>query len=170
MWKDTNGSLTLEAAIILPFFLAFILALAGFIDAAKTEMAVQAAASETVKQLAHHYAPLDQLREGMVDQGDEIFHDVWESMPPALSQGIRVLVDLAEEEAAAHLLEPLVHYYASDDLNIERLTIQHVRLPRIGSRQHAYLSVEVCYEWRYPVPFLHIEKTIFKKAVERVWR
>ncbi|WP_058304338.1 TadE/TadG family type IV pilus assembly protein [Gorillibacterium timonense] len=53
--------MTLEAALILPFFLLFVLGLHVLIRLSVTEAKVQAAASESVKEIATHYAPVDRL-------------------------------------------------------------------------------------------------------------
>lgn len=51
----------MEAALLLPFFLLFVLALHALIRLSVTEAKVQAAASESVKEIATHYAPVDRL-------------------------------------------------------------------------------------------------------------
>ncbi|WP_438432872.1 hypothetical protein [Gorillibacterium sp. sgz500922] len=53
--------MTLEAAILLPFFLAFLLALHALLRLSIVEIKVQGAASETVKEVSTHYAPIDRL-------------------------------------------------------------------------------------------------------------
>jgi hypothetical protein len=59
--RNIRGSLTLEAAILLPFFLAFLLALHALLRLSVVEAKVQSAASETTKEIATHYEPVDRL-------------------------------------------------------------------------------------------------------------
>lgn len=63
MGKDgsEDGSLVLEAALALPFFLVFLLAMNCFLRLAVVESKLQAAASESVKQIATHFGPVDLL-------------------------------------------------------------------------------------------------------------
>ncbi|MEO3944583.1 TadE family protein [Gorillibacterium sp. CAU 1737] len=61
LFRSASGSLTLEAALVLPLFLVFVLAMHALIRLSIAEVKVQAAASETVKEIATHYAPVDRL-------------------------------------------------------------------------------------------------------------
>jgi hypothetical protein len=56
-----EGGIVLEAAIVLPLFLAFILFLVGFIQLSLAEMALQSAVSDTTKVIAANMYPLDLL-------------------------------------------------------------------------------------------------------------
>lgn len=57
-WSDDRGSMTLEAALILPFFMAFVFALTAMIQLSVAELALQSAVSETAKQIAAHLHPV----------------------------------------------------------------------------------------------------------------
>jgi len=59
--SNQRGGVTLEAALIMPIFLAFVLALAMFIRLAVTEMALKSAAVETTKIVATHMYPVELL-------------------------------------------------------------------------------------------------------------
>lgn len=59
--KQESGGLALEAALVLPLFLAFVLALQAFIQISVAELALQTAVSETTKQLAAGMYPVQQL-------------------------------------------------------------------------------------------------------------
>jgi|GEM_PF-1844894 len=56
-----RGSLTVEAALIFPFFLAFMIGMVNFINIAVVYIAMDHAVSETVKQVAAHSYPLKHL-------------------------------------------------------------------------------------------------------------
>ncbi|MBP1155493.1 MULTISPECIES: pilus assembly protein [unclassified Paenibacillus] len=63
--KDQQGSIVLEAALTLPFFIAFVTLLTAFIRLSLTEMALQSAVSESAKVIAANMYPVEQLyREG----------------------------------------------------------------------------------------------------------
>ena len=61
--KGQEGVFTLEAMVILPFFLAFVLSLVSMIQLAVTQWALEAAAVETGKQIAAHWYPVRLLAE-----------------------------------------------------------------------------------------------------------
>jgi len=58
--KDA-GSFTIEAAIILPFFISFVLILYSFIQIAAAQIALQSAVFETNEQIATHMYPVKLL-------------------------------------------------------------------------------------------------------------
>ncbi|MEC0212110.1 TadE/TadG family type IV pilus assembly protein [Paenibacillus ehimensis] len=59
--KEQRGSITLEAALVLPFFLAFLLLLIAFIRVSLAEMALQSAVSESAKVIAANMYPVELL-------------------------------------------------------------------------------------------------------------
>lgn len=52
--RDAEGSLTIEASVVLPVFLAILLLLINLVNISITFIAVDHAVSETVKQMAGH--------------------------------------------------------------------------------------------------------------------
>jgi hypothetical protein len=56
-----EGGIVLEAALVLPLFLSFVLLLVGFIQVSLAEMALQSAVSDTTKVIAANMYPLDLL-------------------------------------------------------------------------------------------------------------
>ncbi|MDF2657543.1 MAG: tadE [Paenibacillus sp.] len=58
---DEHGGVTLEATLAMPFFLAFVLALICMIKLTVADMALQNAATETVKQMAASAYPVQLL-------------------------------------------------------------------------------------------------------------
>lgn len=61
--SDEQGGITLEATLALPFFIAFVLALLCMIKLTVADMALQNAATETVKQMAANAYPVQLLAE-----------------------------------------------------------------------------------------------------------
>lgn len=59
--EDERGSVSLEATLALPFFLAFVLALLCLVKLTVSDMALQHAVSETVKQMAASAYPVQLL-------------------------------------------------------------------------------------------------------------
>jgi len=59
--RGANGGITLEAAIIMPMFIAFVFVLILFVRLAVTEIALKSAAVETTKLVAAHLYPVELL-------------------------------------------------------------------------------------------------------------
>ncbi|WP_256865243.1 TadE/TadG family type IV pilus assembly protein [Paenibacillus sp. 32352] len=61
-WRDDQeGGIVLEAALVLPLFLSFILVLIAFIQISLAEMALQSAVTDTTKVVAANMYPVDLL-------------------------------------------------------------------------------------------------------------
>lgn len=58
MIKRTEGSITVEAAIVVPAIIMFVLFMASLIQIAAAELALQSAVSETAKSAAAHWEPV----------------------------------------------------------------------------------------------------------------
>lgn len=59
--SESEGSFTLEAAVVFPVFLGFMIFLINFINVAMVYLAMDHAVSETVKQIAAHAYPLQKI-------------------------------------------------------------------------------------------------------------
>jgi hypothetical protein len=58
MIKQTEGSITVEAAIVLPAMIVFVMFMASLIQIAAVEVALRSAVSETAKSTAAHWEPV----------------------------------------------------------------------------------------------------------------
>lgn len=61
--KDQEGGIVLEAALVLPLFLSFILVLIAFVQISLAEMALQSAVTDTTRVIAANMYPVDLLYE-----------------------------------------------------------------------------------------------------------
>ncbi|WP_010273527.1 TadE/TadG family type IV pilus assembly protein [Paenibacillus senegalensis] len=89
-WSREEGGVALEAALTLPFFLAFIIALNCFIQISIAETALKTAVMETTKQLAANMYPVEVIY-------DEI---VTRSEGTAAGKQIREVIDKARKAQA----------------------------------------------------------------------
>lgn len=60
-FRDIRGSLTTEAALMLPGFIAFGLSLVCLVGLGRAELALQSAVSETAKSIAAHWYPVQMI-------------------------------------------------------------------------------------------------------------
>jgi hypothetical protein len=68
MIKQTEGSITIEAAIVLPAMMIFVMFMAGLIQIAAAEVALRSAVSETAKTTAAHWEPVRMVYRGAKEQ------------------------------------------------------------------------------------------------------
>jgi len=113
MLKGERGGVTLEAALLLPFFLAFVLTLATLIRLAVAEMALHAAAAETTKMIASHLYPVGLLLEEAKSKFGEsrIGQGIYEVLDRA--ESARNGIEQAEQfvdDYAAWIPEPVVQF------------------------------------------------------------
>lgn len=167
-----GGSITLEAALALPFFLTMILALMATVQVAITEIALQTAVSETAKQIAHHYEPVHWLQQ----KGEEAKTVAIEKskLPSEIRPWLEPLLDQAADAALDHVLpllfRPLVQLAADGQvLDKERLKVLSVKLPHPTERRQGYLELEAEYRMPLRLPFIQKEIILRKKAWEKAW-
>lgn len=63
IWRRSDGGIALEAALVMPLFLGFILALASMIKLTMTDLALQRALTETTKPIVAYAYPAELLAE-----------------------------------------------------------------------------------------------------------
>lgn len=167
-----EGSITLEAALTLPFFLTFILALVTIVQVAITEIALQAAVSETAKQVAHHYEPVHWLQQKSGEIADETLAriDMPAEVRPWVEQLLGEAANIALDHTLPYVFRPLVRLAADGDvLDKERLHVVSVKLPHRSDRRQGYLELEAEYRMPLRLPFINQEIVLRKKAWERAW-
>lgn len=199
-WRhDEQGSLTLEAALILPWFLAFVLALMALIQLSVADISLRTAVSETAQQISTHMYPVqvafEQLkgikavkntmeivkifeeRRKRAEEKGELSDDVtmWISIPiltavVEIKQAVEDGYKSLEASMANTAMKPLVLAYADKTiLDEEKLEIVKVDLPRFIDKSRAYIGIEAQYKQKLFVPFFDITVNIRKKSYERVW-
>ncbi len=183
IFKKEKGSIVLEATLILPFIIIFILILTSFIRISIVEMELENAGSETVKQVAHHIYPViilyNELKEKNIDSDQE-------SLPENLSSGKGnnvALTELLEKidifSAAAFqgelillksLLQPILDANTNDKLiRFQDYQLVNIRLPAALGGRGDNFAIELRYDLALKVPFLSQSLTIIKEFEERIW-
>lgn len=157
----------MEAALIMPFFLVFIIAIANIVHVIIVEAALQSAAHETVKQAAAHIYPVYILHQhadipSIIRPMEEAMDKLPSFLRESLSGGMN--------DAAKAALLPLVKAYANSRwLDLDRLQVVEAEFPDFSDRTKATFALTIRYEYRMVVPFFAKEWSIEKRAAERVW-
>lgn len=186
--NDHRGSITLEAALVMPFFVAFILVMIALVKVAMLQMALQGAVNETVKQLATHAYPayvmqadlIDKI--GATDSGKAFLENVdsagqaWNDLKGFESNlqdwGVNLNITGPVEETIKQFVqaiscaaaEVVVETYAgSSVLNPDNLTVSRVAF------NNELLGIEAQYQYKMVVPFFKPDIVLRAQATEKLW-
>ncbi|WP_284139662.1 MULTISPECIES: TadE family protein [unclassified Virgibacillus] len=189
LFRKEDGSITLEAAMVLPFFMLFIVFLAMLIRLAVADMALYKAASETSEILVSYAYPADVVKSTATDfinnkiQSIEREHDV--NLSEAMNwanegmkfYGIDISTSIENyfESLAPSKLDPIMQEkfkQATGNWNFfnpENVKVTKVELPGLVGGSGKFLEINVQYKFDLSVPF--VEKTILlkKTSYERLW-
>lgn len=198
MKKREEGSIVLEAALILPIFIGFVILLISFIRIALVQIALDNTVAEATKQIATHYYPIDlaygefnttetgsNINKGIDDLKEkrerviafeQLLKNYSDQLPNELSsilyirQSIESEVVGAYDSALAKGFQPIVDYYADDTiLDITNLQVTKVTLPDLRERDTLFFGIEVRYDMSLNIPFFNRPITFIDSSYERVW-
>ncbi|CAM3524261.1 TadE/TadG family type IV pilus assembly protein [Marinicrinis lubricantis] len=195
MWRNERGGITLEAAIILPFLMVFVLTFIAFIRIQSAHMALQSTVSESTKFVAGHMYPVKLLLDGTADTAAgqwvskiqdaksqlqtaaEFTTDFAGLLPEPIGQFMEQFTTALNEgtEEVTHsvknqLFQPLLNQFAENyALDTDRLELKKVTLPDLSGVGETHFGLEASYKVKLPIPFLTKEITIYKAAEEAVW-
>lgn len=182
--RNEEGSITLEAALILPMFMMFIVFLASIIRISVAEISLDKAVSETTEIVATHAYPATIFQDG----AESFISD----KVPGLTGGMFTKDDLEEfAETTIHDVFD-IDVSASDFINdltasilkknISKRFKENVRASSdpdvevevdapgsINGGEDSYLDVTASYDLDLTVPFVDHTITIKKRAYERLW-
>lgn len=186
-----NGSITLEAAMILPFFMLFIMFLATLIRISIADMALYKATSETSEIIVSFGYPAEIARSTVEDIATSKLESL---LPEDLSldevmsfanDGIEFFfpdVDISGsiesffDSIAAGPLEMMIQNKFADAVGSEtlfkkdNLTVEDVDVPSVGGGSGGdYLKIEVSYDIPISFPFVNKTITLSKTSYERLW-
>ncbi|WEK55087.1 MAG: pilus assembly protein [Candidatus Cohnella colombiensis] len=186
--KSSEGSVTLEAAMVMPLFLMLIVFLIFLVKTAVISMALHGALSQTVRQSAAMWYPIslgiEQVRGTAADeklqQWNEKLSSVGEMMNevgPLLPSPMKEWAEQAsygrwsiEGEVAKLAFAQLMKQFVDDRvLNDEKIQLINVELPSDYDRSKANLTIRAQYTLPFQVPFLDKKLVLREYASERVW-
>ncbi|SFM22902.1 TadE-like protein [Gracilibacillus orientalis] len=190
--RKEDGSITLEAAIVMPFFILFLVFLIYMIKFALVDIAINRATSEATKQVATQLYPA----EVVVDEVHTVVEgtDIYQDLVPGIQENIgnieeTVIDTLGNEtynsikegagavldEAGAAAFTSVVNMYLEkeEEMNIvnrDNIKVTSVVIPNIltGSGDK-YVELTTEYELDLPIPFIEEAFIIEKHSKERAW-
>ncbi|MFD1017674.1 TadE/TadG family type IV pilus assembly protein [Thalassobacillus hwangdonensis] len=185
MLKREDGSITLEAAMILPFFLLFVVFLATLIRIAVVEMTIEETVSETTEMVATHAYPItfiDSSPQNFVDR-----HLKGISMKQVTLSNVEKLVNAKlpsitidggsdfVQSLSYEKLNPIIQESFEKKLDgsifdSSKLKVVDIEIPSdINGGKDSYLGLTVQYEMKAFIPFIERNIVLKKRGVERLW-
>jgi len=174
-----QGSLTLEAAVMLPAFVTILLAFSMLIRIVMVETALQSVASDSVKQLSGIWLPFEeQLKEAGSAYG-KLDPEGWSLIPEPVKPLLngfgnwRGLADEALQRALSAGLTPAVRAGVPEAwrgrlIDPDRIRVEEVAVPHVNDHEMRF-GFTVVYEMPVSLPFYQRTLVIRKSAYERVW-
>ncbi|MUK87040.1 hypothetical protein GMD78_01310 [Ornithinibacillus sp. L9] len=187
--RKENGSITLEAAMILPFFLFFILFLTMIIRLAVADMALYKAASETSELVVAYAYPVAVTRDGATNFINDKIKSIEDERDVDITgaiewtkQGldffgidIQGSIESLFEDSLQGIIEPTIQNKFKEAtggwnfFNEENLEVTNVEIPSLVGGSDDYLEINVQYTFDLSLPFVN-EKIVLKKtSYERIW-
>lgn len=183
--KSEDGVITIEAAMVIPIILTFILALLTIVQIAIAEMALQESVSEGAQTMSH-YGYLAQQGAGLIqnetdamigvieERGSEaanhgiieyILSNAADKGKGALGELITNLSNGLQEDASNKLVKSLYEERVGSGgfFNASAITVTS----NVSDGENVEITAEVPLE--VVLPFFSRTLTIKKKAVEQVW-
>lgn len=194
--KKEQGSMVLEASLVLPVFLFFIFFLIFIVQMTLISTALQNTAGEAVKQLSTKVYPISLVfspsdsagGEGGKEGGKwpelsltEWADDYASSLPSPLNDWVRAAAKSGEEPlqriktaVLETVLDPVIKpllqpFVETTLLDMERIHVNGVSIPNLKSKTNPYFRLELSYELPVKVPFLGKSLRIQAAAAERIW-
>lgn len=195
--QNEKGSMVVEASLIMPVFIAFIILLITMIRISMVEIALDHAVSEATKQVATHIYPVGimvekwnetetatTVHEGLEKIGNirnqaiEI-EEVIKQYEGLLPEEIIMLASIREQfegkvinqydQAVSAVFQPIVDHYVDDRMiSLERFHVTKVILPNFNS-DSPFFGIEARYDMPLAIPFFERTFTFKKQAYERIW-
>jgi hypothetical protein len=196
--KKQNGSIAVEASLIMPIFLCFIIFLVTLIRISIVEMTLDSAVSEATKQISTHMYPIDllydrfndteagkktneitdkiqEIREEIIHAENEV-NEYASFFPPELTELLKIRESFETgvigtyDSVLGRAFQPIVDHYVNDQIiRLEHLQVTKVILPNLRERDQMYFGLTVRYDMPLHIPFINKTITFKQQAYERVW-
>jgi hypothetical protein len=189
--KNDQGSIVLEAALVMPMIMMVLLVFVMLIRLCAVQMALHSAASQSVRQIAANIHPVElawkqaaaripvpETAQSPLSSWSEIAADASEWLPSpvgevvssALQGDFKPLQNMAATEIGRAVIEPLLREFADAAIiDPKRLRLDWLTLPDLGKTEEPYLAISVEYDFPLKLPFLGKPIVLKEQASERVW-
>lgn len=173
--KNTKGSITVEAAIVLPIFLCVIISIAFLIKVVYVNEKINYAINGTAEEMAaasylYHVSGLQEKQDSFRDTIEDTFERVFEDAPEELKNFATYLGMGAFEDLKTEICIPLVKLYIKkylSDIYIEDIDFSHSSFFEEGTNN---IDIIARYRLKIPVP-INILPELFmvQRATTKAW-
>ncbi|CAM2982284.1 pilus assembly protein [Paenibacillus sediminis] len=194
--NSERGSMVLEASLVLPIFLFFIVFLVYIVQTTLVSTALNTTVSDTTKEISSHMYmvaiaaeavpgspssapflnmnfPQLSVQEWVADYSSFLPEPIKGWAEEAVSKGSEPLERLKNQMSEAVLdpiVKPIMKPFVQDSiLDYERIHVSKVIVPNFGEQKNPYFGIQASYELPFRIPFLNKKIVLQSKAVERVW-
>ncbi|GIQ68257.1 pilus assembly protein [Xylanibacillus composti] len=166
-WSRTDGSMTVEAAIVMPIVISLLLLFMSFAQSLAAQLAMRHAAAETVKEVAAHAYVLTFIRDSALLNR---ITEMTDSLPAPLRELVHAQGEQWTEEAWKAALLPLLRSHMErTSLNPSQVSIRSVAVPDWQGSGSRMFGIQVVYTHRLHVPFFSRDVELNVQAYERIW-
>lgn len=160
--KSVEASITVEASVALPVFLFVVLSILYFIEAVRVQVVVQGAVAEVGREISREYYVYKEWKEfaGEKFNMDTAFEDnnLIEIVEKGISQGYLYSRILKQTEGK------LPEYF------VEGGNRGLILSPLSGISEDGWIELGVCYQFKFPIPLLHVKRFSFLcRERRRAW-
>jgi hypothetical protein len=196
--RKEDGSIVVEASLIMPIFLSFVILLITMIRISIVEIELNHAVSEATKQISVHMYPIGLLYDGfsntkygektheIAGKVEKIRNEIIEAENKAndysafFPQEVKNLLSIRKkfetgvvgvyDSLLARTFQPIVDSYVDDQIiQLENLQVTKITLPNLKDRDQVYFGINVRYDMPLHIPFINKIITFKQQAYERVW-
>ena len=170
---NNRGSITLEAAIILPFVFTLFYSFFLVLDYLKSEIALKTTVSNAVYQISYLYYPIEIAKSTLIQsQAVQPLLELTQTVS-GLTGSISFLSEIktdASQKALTKMFTPFIRQHVPDKtIDPKHVNVEFVRIPGESDNKDMLLQFDVSYSPSYKIPFFSKSIKIKKSAVERVW-
>ncbi|KKK34120.1 hypothetical protein WN59_11075 [Salinicoccus sediminis] len=182
--ENEDGVITIEAALVIPIMVTFILMLMCIVQIAIAEMALQESVSESTQTMAH-YGYLAQEAEGLLENESGAMMDVIKEKGGSVTENnvVDFLVEKVGSHAEGKIGEFISNMSVSAQTGITEGLVKELYTDRVGDGKFFNAegvkvepavnqeTIEVVAEVPLEInlPFFSRTITIKKKSVEYIW-
>ncbi|HIW31338.1 MAG TPA: pilus assembly protein [Candidatus Paenibacillus intestinavium] len=191
--KNEAGSITVEAALVMPIFILFLFVFYLLLMTISAQMALQATAASSVQQLSAHMHPIalmvNELKDRtgshttiQYDNADEgwkkTVYDISEVLPAPIDslvqEGLKgnwwPAANLAGTILGKDILDTMIQSQVSSPvLQKDKVELAYLQLPDLINYTDLNVTLALEYELPIKIPLFNQAITIREQAVQRVW-
>ncbi|WP_176555821.1 TadE family protein [Virgibacillus ndiopensis] len=184
--RKEDGSITLEAAMVLPIFMLFVVFMASMIRISVAEIALNKSVAETAQFISTHAYPATIVTEGVnsiiddkltgmtlgtinLQEAEEFIGTSFREVMDINVTGSSFIQSFSDSKIKSVVQDKFADNVASNLFDESNVSVE-VDLPvSLQGGEDSYIGISATYDLDLYVPFVSHTITIKKNAYERLW-